>query len=270
MKIEEPSIPKGRVSLAAVIRHAKDVIRIDDVESALYVQRQDAAKLLSRWTSQGWLRRVGRGTYVAAELGTLDFPYVLEDPWILVPALFAPAYIGGWSATEHCGLTDQIFRDILVMTARTVREKRKVCHGACFILRHIKVQKIFGTETVWCGQSQVLVSDVHRTMVDILDSPSVGGGFLHVAECLGNYLRHPERSDDTLINYALKFGNGAVFKRLGFLAEDLPASDVLIDTCRKHLTNGTAKLDPLLKCPRLISRWRLWVPSYMAPGVASD
>ena len=25
--------------------------------------------------------------YVAAELGTLDFPFFLEDPWILVPTL---------------------------------------------------------------------------------------------------------------------------------------------------------------------------------------
>ena len=41
---------------------------------------------------------------------------VVEDPWILVPALFDPAYIGGRTAAEHWDLTEQIFRDIVVYT----------------------------------------------------------------------------------------------------------------------------------------------------------
>ena len=42
----------------------------------------------------------------------LDSEQVVQDPWILVPALFAPAYIGGRTAAEHWDLTEQIFRDI--------------------------------------------------------------------------------------------------------------------------------------------------------------
>ena len=91
-------LPSGRRKLVAVVRAAGDVIRIDDVVTTLSVGRSEAAKLLARWTSQGWLRRVGRGAYVAAPLDSLDSEHVLEDPWILIPALFAPAYIGGRTA----------------------------------------------------------------------------------------------------------------------------------------------------------------------------
>ena len=101
------SIPRGRRKLAAVIRDAGDVIKIDNVVSTLSVDRPDAAKLLSRWAGQGWLRRVGPGAYVPVQLDSLESDQVLDDPWILVPVLYGPAYIGGWSAAEHWGLTEQ-------------------------------------------------------------------------------------------------------------------------------------------------------------------
>ena len=63
-----------------------------------------------------------------------------------------------------------------------------------------------------------------------------------------------------LISYAERLGNGAVFKRLGFLAEHQSDCNYLIDACRQRITKGNAKLIPTLPCPRLVTRWRLWVP----------
>ena len=112
----ETAIPRGRRKLGSVIRKANDIIRIDDVVSALSIGRPEATKLLSRWTRQGWLRRVGPGAYAAAQLDSLESEHVLDDPWVLVPALYAPAYIGGWTAAEHWDLTEQMFRQILVLS----------------------------------------------------------------------------------------------------------------------------------------------------------
>ena len=46
------------------------------------------------------------------------------------------------------------------------------------------------------GRCRVLVSDIHRTIVDILDEPVVGGGGQHVADCVANYLEHDDGDDD--------------------------------------------------------------------------
>ena len=253
----EQTIPRSRHRLVSVIRATGDVICIDDVVRTLSLIRTDAAKLLSRWTKQGWLRRVGRGRYVAAALDSLESKYVLDDPWVLVPALYAPGYIGGRTAAEYWDLTEQIFRNIVVMTAQTVREKQQVRHGAQFALYHIPENRIFGTRTVWRGRSKIQVSDVHRTIVDMLDNPSLGGGIQHVADCLDAYLKRSDRNDDTLIKYAERLGNGAIFKRLGFLAER--RADSLAADCRTRLTKGNARIFPTLECTRLVSRWRLWV-----------
>ncbi len=267
--IQQRSIPQGRRKLATVIRGSGDIIRIEDVVSALPTGRSDAAKLLSRWAGQGWLRRVGPGAYVAVSLDSLESERILDDPWILVPLLYAPAYIGGWTAAEYWDLTEQLFRQILVITTKTVRRKREIRDGAQFIVRHIQKRKFFGTKAVWRGRSKVLVSDVHRTIIDMLDEPSIGGGIQHVADCLAVYLRHPDRDDEILIDYAEGLDNGAIFKRLGFLAEEYPDTGDLTEACLKHLTKGNAKIDPALECPRLISKWRLRIPLNWTTGERS-
>lgn len=270
MSIQGTAIPRGRRKLVAVVRHARDIIQIDDVVSTLSIGRTEATKLLSRWTSQGWLRRVGPGAYAAAQLDSLESEQVLDDPWLLVPALYAPAYIGGWSAAEYWDLTEQMFRQILVLTTQPVREKHQTRHGTQFILHHIQKRKFFGTRPVWRSRSKILVSDVHRTMIDLLDDPSIGGGSQQVADCLSSYLRRDDRNDEVLIDYAATLGNGAVFKRLGFLAEENTDVVALAEVCRRYLTSGNAKLDPSLECSRLISRWRLWVPSGWENGRYHD
>lgn len=63
------SLPEGRKHLAALVRSAGDVIRIDDAARVLGVDRSAAAKALARWVNQGWLRRVAHGAYVSASLG---------------------------------------------------------------------------------------------------------------------------------------------------------------------------------------------------------
>lgn len=258
----DANLPQGRRQLTALVASTGDVIRIDDAVRVLDLDRSHAAKLLARLTTQGWLRRVGRGNYVPAALDSLDREHVLDDPWVLVPALFDPAYVGGRSAAEHWDLTEQIFNDIMVMTARSLRSKTQRRHGLTFTLKHIAPEKIFGTKNIWRSRSRVPVSDVHRTIVDMLDDPAIGGGIRQVSDCLGEYWRRPDRDDECLVAYADRLGNGAIFKRLGFLAEADAASNSLIEACQTRLTSGNAKLDPALDCPRLVSRWNLWIPPF--------
>ena len=246
---KEATIPEGRRRLAAVVREAGDIVQIADAERALDVSRTVAAKLLSRWSGQGWLRRVGPGAYAPVSLDSLVSEQVLDDPWVLVPVLYDPAYIGGRTAAEHWDLTEQIFRDIVVMTERPVRAGSQERHGASFTLRHVRAGMMFGTRSVWRGRTRIAVSDVHRTIIDMLDDPEVGAGIQHVDDCLASYFGRKDRDDGKLVAYADRIGNGAIFKRLGFLAERRSGSSALLDACRKRLTQGNAKLDPALGAP---------------------
>ena len=268
MATTPPSMPKGRMQLSQVLRGAGEVVSVDDVSGILSIERQAASKLLARWNDQGWVRRLRRGFYAPVPITALGQEQVLEDPWVIIPELFGPACIGGWSAAEHWGLTEQLFRSTCVFTSRLIREKEQTIEGIPFVLKHVRPEMLFAMRPVWRGTVKIDVSDPAKTIIDMLDDPAIGGGIRHVADCLTAYFERDDASGGELLTIADRLGNRAVFKRLGFLAERLPGQQELAAACRERLSQGTAKLDPSAPCPNMITRWRLWVPPSWSKGPA--
>lgn len=259
-----------REKLATVLRHAGALVTVEDAAEALGVSRKIAARTLWRWHRQGWLSNLRRGLYAPVPLDAMSGKQVLPEPWILVPALFHPGYIGGWSAAEHWDLTEQMFRSLVVYTARPTRPRTQMIQGISYILRRVKPEQIFGMHPVWHGKVKVLVSDVHRTVVDMLDDPGSGGGIRHVNDCLRHYLASDQADMPTIFEYADSLGNGAVFKRLGFLLSRMDVDERILESCRSRLTTGNAKLDLILPCRRLVKKWRLWIPKIWEDTPARD
>jgi len=260
-----------RERLAAVIRESKGTISVADAAKALKVLPSSAAKMLARWASKGWLSRVRRGLYIPVPLESRAADVPLEDPWIIAERLYAPCYIGGWSAAEYWDFTEQIFRTVVVMTTRSPRDRTPVIRGATFMLRTVPKKNMFGLKSVWRGQVKISVSDPSRTILDMLDDPRLGGGIRSTTDMFLNYLQSKNRDIELLLDYAGRLGNGAVFKRLGFLLERFAGEEKpAIEVCRSRLTQGNAKLDPSLTADRLLTRWRLWVPEAWAKESSID
>ncbi|MCK4704927.1 MAG: type IV toxin-antitoxin system AbiEi family antitoxin domain-containing protein [Gammaproteobacteria bacterium] len=249
-----------RSRLSAVLRGTKGTISVAEATTILEMPSTSTAKLLSRWAKNGWLSRVRRGLYIPVPLEspTADIP--LEDAWVIADKLFNPCYIGGWSAAEYWDLTEQIFRTVIVLTEQRPRERKPIIKGTEFLLRTVPVKAMFGLKTVWRGQVKVKVSDPTRTILDMLNDPLLAGGLRSTVDMFRNYLSSEKKDLSLLIQYAEQLGNGAVFKRLGFLLETYAENEQdFIEQCRERLTAGNTKLDPSLKGKRLITRWRLWV-----------
>jgi predicted transcriptional regulator of viral defense system len=252
---------QSRAQLGELLRRTTGTISPTQAARFLKLPPDKAAKLLSRWASQGWLARVRRGLYVPVPLESQTADVALEDAWLVAESLFSPCYIGGWSAAEHWGLTEQIFRTLVVFTTRKPRDRAPVLRGTGFQLRSVREQVLFGLKPVWRGQVRVNVSDPSRTVVDMLADPDIGGGLRATVDALRTYLDSKEFRDiKRLLKYAEQLGNGAVFKRLGFLLERYaPAEKDAIAFCRARLTQGNTKLDPAIPAKRLASAWRLWL-----------
>ena len=250
-----------RERLASVLRASKGTVTVEQAAKALNATRADATKMLSRWCKKGWLSRVKRGLYVPVPLESRSADVPLEDPWLIAEKLYSPCYIGGWSAAEYWDLTEQIFRTVVVITEQKPRDRNPTLKGTRYKLKTIEQEKVFGLKTVWRGQIKVSVSDPTRTMLDMLSDPKLGGGIRSVEDMLKNYLRSEMSNLNLLMDYAGQFGNGAVFKRLGFLLERNEATEKrIVEKCLDNLTKGNVNLDTSLKSDRLVTRWRLWVP----------
>jgi predicted transcriptional regulator of viral defense system len=250
-----------RERIAAIIRGTKGTISVKDATRILDVSSTNAAKMLSRWSKKGWMSRVRRGLYVSVPLESRTAEVPLEDSWLIAERLFFPCYIGGWSAAEHFDLTEQIFSTVLVMTVQKPRNRKPDIKGTSFLLRTISDKALFGLKPVWRGQVKISVSDPTRTILDMLVDPALGGGIRSVKDMLGNYLKSGYKDLRLLLGYGERLGNGAVFKRLGFLLEKTAPVEVeTIEACSQRLTAGNAVLDSKLNNNKLVTQWRLWVP----------
>ena len=166
---------------------------------------------------RGWLLRLRRGLYSVVPLEAAHAREWVEDPWVVASKLYgADCYIGGWSACEHWDLTEQIFRETVVITSRRLRSATDEVQGFSFRVKRAKPDMMFGVRAVWRGRTRVNVSDPSRTMADVLSDPSLGGGIRHVGDVLATYFESEHVDEDLLVGYVDRLGNRTAFKRLGF------------------------------------------------------
>ena len=252
----------SRTQLSKLLRDSPPIVTPAHAAAALGLTPQVAARRLAAWSRSGWLARIRRGAYVPVPIESESADVALDDAWSVAAAMFAPCYVGGWSAAEHWGLTEQLFRSICVMTTTRPRERQLVLRKARFELHTVAPARFIGMKTVWRGGTRVQVSDPARTLIDMMADPALGGGIRHVAEMLATLLHDRPKEVRSLADYAARIGIGAVYKRLGFLLQrDHPDQVPLIESCRAHLSTGYAKLDPALPADRLVTAWRVWVPA---------
>lgn len=249
-----------------------------DVAEASRILNMDAAataRLLGYLARRGWLSRVRRGLYVAVPLDARRSGEWVEDPWIVADRVFAPCYVGGWSACEHWDFTEQVFNTVLVVSGSSVRRSEVRYPGMRFHVTTRAPELIFGTSGVWRGQTRVQVSDPSRTVIDVLDDPTIGGGLRHGADVLHRYLASGHRNDSRLVGYGDRVGNRTVFKRLGYLLETRDAAaglDVehLVDACLDRRSAGITALDPSSDARgRILRRWGLRINVNLADSGSS-
>ena len=93
------------------------------------------------------------------------------------------------------------------------------------MLRTISEKAMFGLKPAWRGQVKIWVSDPTHTVVDMLSDLRLGGGLRPFVDMFLSYLKSQYKNTDLLVEYADRLGNGAVYKRLGFLIELLASGE---------------------------------------------
>lgn len=262
MHYTEPSggiTAENRRLLQLLHRSGQGPFTVREAAELWHVPARRAGRLLRSLEARGWLARPRRGLYVPVPLEAARAGDWHEDPWLIAAKLIPRGYIGGWSACEHWELTDQLFREVLVYTPQRITSRTILLDVAAIQVRHVSEAKLFGLRSTWRSTAKVLVSDPARTLIDVLDDPANGGGIRHVAEVVDAYFRSEHRDDKLLVDYGERFGNRAIFKRLGYIIEALgaDASD-LTAACAARISRGISLLDPGIP-PRgpILTRWNL-------------
>ena len=197
-----------------------------------------------------WIVPLRRGLYALSS----TVPGVSDaHEFEVAMALVSPAAISHWSAIHYHGLTEQVPREVFVLTTtegsvpriRTTEAKRPrggyPVRDTTYRFVQVRPERFFGTHKVWVGDGRVSVTDVERTLLDGLSMPQYCGDF---AEVLHAFQVGLDRLDiERIARYATRLGSATV-KRLGWVLEYHGAGSPSIDRLASLPVKGYRMLDP--------------------------
>lgn len=208
--------------------------------------------LLSRMEKNGWIERIERGKYMILPLGTKKGKYTLHE-FVIGSMLVRPAVIAYWSALHHHGLTEQAPRTVFIQTTSRKGCSMKEVFGLEYQIIRIRPYKLFGSKKIILDETEVLVTDPEKTIIDCLDRPDLCGGVVEVAKAISSGSPNMKK----LADYASRIGNTGVGRRLGFLLDRYGESspELARPKARNYLL-----LDPSMpSAGKKNGKWRLTV-----------
>jgi predicted transcriptional regulator of viral defense system len=232
---------------------------LEEVAKRLSISLRKATVLLYNYKKQGHVLKLQRGIYLPVSHKGLSPEETFGDPWVIVPLIFPDSYIGGWTASNYWKLTDQLFRTTCIMINKPVYKRKKKIGRFEYAVFRNSFSESTGIEIAWRDQVQVPISDVHKTVIDMLENPKCGAGIQHTIDCLKVYFEE-FYEEKTFISYIQHIKTGAFFKRLGYIVEILLGADhLLCKISKERLTKGDIPIDSSMHCPKLITHWHLYV-----------
>lgn len=251
---------KERHQIGLLLKASLPVITSKLASKILKISPAQATQLLTIWAKKGWLSRVKHGVYIPVSLQSDSSNIMVDEPWILAMALFSPCYIGGWTACEHWGFTEQIFNSTMIFSVKKSHEREMFLKGARFTLKTITPVRMFGLKNIWMNEQKILISDPTKTIVDALNDPSVVGGIRMTLDIFSNYMNSEHKNLNLILTYGIQMKNTAIFKRLGFIIEEkYPEYSEYINKISQLIKSGYSQLDPSAPGQTLITKWKLWV-----------
>ena len=220
----------------------KSIIKIKDIKKTMDCSYQNARRIASDLADKKWLERLESGKYLIIPLEAGEKGEFTEHEFIIASDLVEPYYIGFFSALNFHGFTEQVPYTVFVAT--TKQKASLDLHGLNYHFITLTETKFFGAKEYAIGNKRVKISTPEKTLLDSLDHLKHSGGLEEVSKVFNNL--EEDFSFKKLVEYALKFGNGAVLKRLNYLLHvfEIDIEDKLKARLRDNITEGYPLLDP--------------------------
>lgn len=222
--------------------------------------------LLAYYTNGGQILRVRRGLYVSVPAG-MNPNTCPVDPFLLAAKMTDDAVLAYHTALQLHGKAYSVRDEFLYCTKRLPRPAkfRGFTFRAVAFPKKLrgKGRESFSADTVDRMGMDVRVTSLERTLVDVLDRPSLGGGW----EELWRSLDSVEFFNlDRVVEYALLLGNATTAAKVGFYLaqrrEELMVTEKHLKPLREHRPQKPHYLERRArKSGRLVPEWNLIVPS---------
>lgn len=210
----------------------------------LGIPEKSVSNVLYLLKEGGWLISLKRGLFALSKGFSTEPLHEFE----IAMALIEPVAVSHWSALHHHGLTDQIPRQVFLLTTQQVTLPRQ--HQGTFgiysinqidyVFSRIKKELFFGIQRIWINRTEVFITDLERSLLDGLDKPQLCGGLNEVINAF--QLSKPQIDLEKIISYALQWDT-AIIKRLGWVLSYIGIEENKLSKLLRVNVKGYRKLD---------------------------
>lgn len=230
-------------------------------EAAKILSYKDYAtvrKLLSDMTKRGLIMRIKDGLYHRIPYEQQPDQYFPN--WHLTAEAIAGSkehYIGFYSALDIHGLITQPAMTEQLVTWERIKPKKHQVKNIRFEFITLSKNRFFGYKKHWINDfHKVNCSDLEKTFLDCLYYTSYAGGITEITKAL--YKCREKLQQAKLQDYLEKLNAQVVYKRLGFIIDNLDLLPELQRFITRSISSSYAPLDPSLnKHGNYISKWRI-------------
>jgi predicted transcriptional regulator of viral defense system len=251
---------KERLFIISLAGEGKRLFWIEDA-FPFWPSRQQTRNALNRLESKGWLQRISRGLYLIVPLEAGPEGHWTDDPLVIASQLAPDGAVAYWPALHYWNLTEQLPWTVIAQSLRQKNPTEIEILGVKYKFIWIVEHKFFGIATRSSNGMQFSITDREKTLVDACDRPDLCGGILQVGQALGS--GEPIRWD-RMDFYLEQMGSGVVYKRLGYLVDQLqmpiPDRENRLAKWQESLSEGISWLDRGgLKRGSVRTKWRVRV-----------
>ncbi len=240
---------------------------LQEVAARYDMSRRRTVQAVSALARAGWVESLKRGVYLVRS------PLFAGEvhPFAIATSLASPSAVSHWSALAHHGFTTQLPHMVQVSTpvkVVTPEMRRGEAHrprgravwkagGVEVEFIHVAPKRFWGHQRIWVSRWQrVTVTDPERTALDVIARSDLFGGMSVAFEILEGALPHLQV--ERLASYALRYGEGATIKRLGWALERMGVPPQQLESLQALPVKTYYRLDPQkppVKC--YDARWRI-------------
>ena len=233
----------------------KRVFTITDIAQILNISYAHARNIASNMVKKEIIERAKPGLFVRVpESVILDKQQYAEDAILIAAKATKKSFLSHYTALTIHGLSERYTTQVYITTTTHQRN----IHYNNITIKYIQTipKKYFGTTIISYFNEQIQISDVERTIIDIVNKPQYAGGWTETINCLKNL---DEIDYKKLMTYLKKYNNKTTARKIGYLIENLenisPSKHILkqikdlsgsnelyFDTTKKGMYNSTWNL----------------------------
>jgi predicted transcriptional regulator of viral defense system len=184
----------------------KHVIFNRGIVAGIVKSESYAGVLIHRLKKTGQILEIERDRYT-----------VHRDPFLVASRITWPSYISIWSALRYHNLTEQVPHAIWVVTTKKRRNTKIEFAGTDISFIIASPKYFFGYDKIDFRGFEIFIADPEKCIIDGMLFRKIS--VLEIFNILRNNLQSLRIG--RLTDYAIRTGNKALIKRMGFLLERL-------------------------------------------------